>query len=329
VLAFADACERVEHDARCLICLDYKPPASEIYVQDPEYDRNLHAVDHNVTYLDVAGEGGVDPDNPTYLDLRNVGDQRVDPGDLRLTARADHEPLSLVEPGDADVAGSTLHVTGSSTERGDEDVLYEACDGLSLNTDGAAIGEDVLAVDADHVRLAPETPNRTAAAEDPKAETPTGAPDTTVVGLDVEPAPVEPANPVRLTLTVENRGQAAGPEMVTTNIAGQVVDTRLAPPIEPGNTTQLVVTLPAPAKPGTVNVTAGQAAALLKVEPVEDPPTEAEDASEDNGHESQASTQESPDDEPTREASRTVGVGGAWTLCLGLAGASVVYKGRG
>lgn len=277
LLRFADACDRAAYDDRCLVCLDDKAPGSEIGTSDPEYDRFLSAIpDHNLTYVDVAGEGGIDPANPMYVDLQNVPGERVDPGDLRLTAWNGFEPLSVVDAGDPDVAASVDHVTGNPTEVGDEDTLYEAGEGLYLNTGGGTVGEDVRVVHEDHVRLNAEVPDRAReAAEGLAPAEPQGTPNATVVGIEATPEPVTAGAPLFLTLTVENRGSAAGVALVRTHLDGRLVDARAAPALDPGAKTTLAATLPAPAEPGIVNVTAGMAAATVTVEaaPAEDAPS--------------------------------------------------------
>lgn len=271
VIRFNNTCDRVEYEDRCLICLDDKDPGSEIEMDDPEYDRFLTDVDdHNLTYVDMAAEGELDPDNPTYIDIRNTQAERVDPGDVRLTSWQDHEALTTVEAGDSDVGASMSHITGDPLAVGDEDALMEGPDGLYLNTDGGTPGADLEHIPSDAIRLDTEVQEPIdAKIEEALAarQEPAGNATIRVTELTVRPDEPTAGGLVHVHLTVENQGDGAGTSTVETEMDDTLADARATPQLDPGQTARLAVTLPIADDTDEVEISAGPIERPLDVEP--------------------------------------------------------------
>ncbi len=278
VLAYTATCGEAAIDDRCLICLSDGPPGHEIGVQDAEYGRTLHPATHNVTFVDLAGEGEVSDETPVYLDLFRIDADRVDVGDVRVTGYGDHGPMTVVQAGDADLAFGLSDLGGSQTRLGDTDVVYEAGDGVYLNADKGTIGMSDTMVEDTDIRLNADVVDPDASEVEPVA---LGAAELTVRGLDVDRSTLSTDERLVPTLTVENTGNTTGAGLVETTLDGQLVDARGSPTLAPGETARLVVTLPVPGTPGNHTLAAGGAVEVVRTIRESSPTKEALSAVQD------------------------------------------------
>lgn len=262
VLRFSEECDRVGYDDRCIICLDDKEPGSEITTEDPAHGRFLIEIaDYNLTYVDMAGEGGIDEANPTYIDLRNPQRERVDPGDLRLTAWHGYEALTTVEAGDQDIGASMDHITGDPLEFGDEGALMEGGDGFYLNTDGGSPGDELEHVPSDAIRLDTGVTNPTAAMiEEALADLgpQEGEPHLAVIAVDLLPEDPQPGGLLHIHITVEKQGSGPGDGTIETLLNGVLADARATPTLEPDDEAKLASTLPIPTDADQLHVSVGE-----------------------------------------------------------------------
>lgn len=273
ILHFEDNCDRVAYEDRCLICLDDHAPGHEIEIQDRAYDRDLRTpADHAIRFTDRGGEGEVSDETPVYVDLFHVDQEKVHVGDVRLTGFGNHSPVSIVQPGDGDLAWPLSEIAGDETKFEQDDVVYEAGEGIYVNTDEEAIPDTDSFVEETDVRLNAGVPEPWASSN-PAAE----PANVTVTSLDA-PAEVTAGSPLRISIGVANTGSGSGSHLVETRIDGTVVDARGTPVLASGEATRLVATLVAPEEPEQITLRAGGASASLNVTP---PSTSAVDVEED------------------------------------------------